>query len=190
MNVTSIFSAATSFLGGIKTYLIVGAASALVAFLAGSYVEHRIMANEVTTLKLADAKFTTDQVKLKAKSDAAQAEIDLSDATFAQKTFDDQHLHFVTITKEIHDHVTPLQDTRSCLTVGLARSLRAAADGSDIDALQLAGGQSDDDCSDLTATEVAGWFKAYAEAAIHNSTELTLLQADIKAKHDKLEGIQ
>lgn len=174
------------------TWIKLGALALAVVSLLGTgfYAGRRWDAGTIADLKLADAKFTKDQVALQAKNDAAQSEISLSDATWAQKTFDDQHLHFVTITKEIHDHVTPIQDIRTCVTVGLARSLRAEADGSDIDALQNAPGQSDDDCSDVTASEVAGWFKAYAEAAIHNSTQLALLQADIKAKHDKQEGLQ
>jgi len=191
---TSIFKTAItsvgSFFGGIQTYLIVGAAMLVIGNISGAYVGYRWEYGEVLKLQLADAKFTQEAVQKKADNDAAMFKIDLASAIAAQKAFDDQHLHYVTITKEIPAHVTPLQDARACISIGLARSLRVSAEGSDFDAVQLAEGQSDDDCSDVTASEVADWFKAYAEASSHNATQLTLLKADIKAKHDAQAGLQ
>ncbi len=181
-NITSIFKVATGFLGGIKTYLIVGAVSGAVAFGGGIWLETKIAHGEINAIKLADAKYLNEQIVAVANEQLRQNQIDLNAAISAQKAFDDQHLHFVTITKEIPAHVTPHQDAIVCIPVGLARSLRAEADGSDIDALQLAPGQSDDDCSDVTASEVADWFKAYAEAANHNAAQLNLLIANIKEK--------
>lgn len=191
---TSIFktaiTSAGSFFGGIQTYLIVGAVTAALSLGAGAYVGYRWEHGEVLKLQLADAQFVKDQIALKGKNDAAMAAIDLSDATWAQKTFDDQHLHYVTITKEIPAHVTPHQDAVACISVGLARLMRAEADGSDADTLQLAEGQSDDDCSDVTPTEMAGWFKDFAAASNHNASQLNMLEADIKAKHDEQAGLQ
>ncbi len=186
MNVTSIFKTALgsvgSFFGGIQTYLIVGAVTAAVSLGAGAYAGYRWEHGEVLKLQLADAKYVSSQITLVTKETQRQEVIDLAAAVGAQQKFDDLHLHYVTITKEITRYVTPLQDARTCVTVGLARSLRAEADGSDPGALALAPGQSDDDCSDVTASEVAGWFKAYAEASQHNALQLNLLEADINAK--------
>lgn len=173
-----------SFFGGIQTYLIVGAVMLVIGNIGGAYVGYRWEHGEVLKLQLADAKYVSDQIKAVSLLQQDQDAITLDTAVSAQKQFDDQHQHFITLTKEIHDHVTPLQDARSCISVGLARSLRAEADGSDAGALQDALGQSDDDCSDATATEVAGWFKAYAEAANHDALQLNLLEAEITRLHD------
>lgn len=182
--------AAGNFFGGIQTYLIVGAVSAALAFGGGIWLETKISRGEIADMKLADQKFADDRIAMLTAIEKKFTAIDLHSAVAAQKAFDDLHVRFVIINKEIPAHVTPIQDARACISVGLARSLRGEADGTSIDALQLAEGQSDDDCSDVTASEVAGWFKAYAEASLHNATELTLLQADIKAKHDAQMGLQ
>lgn len=86
----------------------------------------------------------------------------------------------VTITREVTVHV---HDQVFCPgpTVGLARVLRAAAAGVDPTSLDLAPGQSDDSCSDVTASEVASWFTAYAGTAQQNSQQLNDLIAAVKA---------
>lgn len=188
MNATSIFKTALgsvgSFFGGIQTYLIVGAVSAALAFGGGIWLEHGLEQGVINGMKLADAKYVSDQITAVAKLQQGQDKITLDAAIGAQKAFDDLHVRYVTLTQEITPYVTPVQEAKSCLTVGLARSLRADADGSVDEVLQLAPGQSDDDCSDVTEAEVAGWFKAYAEASEHNAQQINLLEAEIVRLHD------
>ena len=154
------------------------------AFSGGAYSGYRWEHSAVLKLQLADAKYVTAQVQAKADLDAKQAKIDTDAAVGAQKAFDDLHVHYITVTKEITSYVTPIQEARTCITVGLARSLRAAAEGPDAGAPALASGQSDDACSDATAAEVAGWFKAYAEISQHNAIQLNMLEAEVVQLHD------
>jgi len=163
------------------------AAKALVAVVgvaivagAGVYTGYRWERSAYEALVAADAKAQTKAVQVAA---AKQLKIDAGNQAAAVKAAQAQQrivTQTVTVTKEIPTYV---HDTIACpgLSVGLARVLRAAASGDDPTSLQLAPGQSDDACSDVTPSEVAGWFAAYAQAARANTQQLTDLIAAVKA---------
>lgn len=158
-------------------------------FGAGSYAGWRWEHSEVLKLQLADAQFAKAAVAKAAFVQAAEDRVAL-DAAIQHATFE-VHLEatFGTIYKEIPRYV---HDTISCPgpTVGLARVLYAEAGGSDPAALTLASGQSDDDCSDVTASEVAGWFAAYAKASIGNARQLNDLEDEVRKDHLAQEGLK
>lgn len=174
-----------SFLTGWQAYLIGGAMLAIASFGGGFYLAHRIDASTLSDLKAQDAKARADAIQAaslalqkqdKAAMDAAVAEAE-SQQKIVTKT--------VTLTKEIPVYVTPAQDKSVCgLTVGLARILRAAAASTDPASLALTTGQHDDDCSDLTPSEVASWFTQYAAASQANAEQLNALRASIVSIHD------
>jgi hypothetical protein len=159
--------------------LAIGIAT-LVVFAGGAYTGYRWELDAYERVIAADAIAQTKAVE-KARSKehmiAANNQAAAVAAAQAQQRIVTQT---VTITKEIPHYV---HDTVSCpgLTVGLARILRAAADGTDPASLSLASGQSDDTCSDVTASEVAGWFTGYAQASRANTQQLTDLIAAVKA---------
>jgi len=180
----ALFSAATGALGGIQTYLIVGAVALVAGSAAGAYAGYRWEHGEVLKLQLADAKFAATAVKAAQLVDGLQYRVDLKAATTEAYAQGALQARTVTLTKEIVRYVTPKQDASVCgLTVGLARVLRAAAAGADPATLALAPGQSDDDCSDVTPSQVAGWFTAYAGIAQQNAEQLTALQVWIAENH-------
>lgn len=171
----------------IKAALIAGAV--VIVFGAGSYAGWRWEHGEVLKLQLADAQFTKAAVTHAAFVQAAEDRVAL-DAALQHATFE-VHLEatFGTIYQEIPRYV---HDTISCPgpTVGLARVLRAAAEGALPSALSLATGQSDDDCSDVTPSEVAGWFTAYAKASIGNARQLNDLEDEVRKDHLAQEGLK
>lgn len=179
MNVMSMFS---SVFGGVQGYLIAVGVSLVLGLAGGGYAGFRFEKSVVDELKLSDAKAMTAAVVRASFVKSAEDRVAL-DAAVAHATFE-VHLdaQFETITKEIPIYV---HDKISCPgpTVGLARVMRAAAAGTDPATLQLATGQSDDDCSDVAATEVAGWVAAYAKASIANAGQLNDLEAEIRADH-------
>lgn len=158
---------------------ITAAAVALAIAGAGAYGGYRFELGSYETLKASYAQAATKAVQ---KAAVQQKTIDVSNQVKAVADTAAQAQIGATakiITKEIPIYV---HDKISCpsLTVGLARSLYASASGSDAASLSLAAGQSDDDCSDATPTEVAGWFNSYASAARANAQQLNDLVASVK----------
>lgn len=153
---------------------------ALALLAGGFYAGDRWELGKYETLVAADAvaaqHATAAALKTQQAIDAKNQETALAAAQAQQRIV----TQTVTITKRIPTYV---HDTISCpgLTVGLARVLRGAADGTDPASLSLAAGQSDDTCSDVTPTEVAGWFAGYALAARANTQQLSDLIAAVKA---------
>lgn len=180
---SSAASAATGFLGGIQTYLIVGAVTLALGLAGGAYAGYRWEHGALASLQLADAQAVTQAVQKEAKSAAAQAQVSLTAAVAEAGAQAQIITHTVTVTKEIPVYVTPVQDSRGCITVGLMRILRAASSQTDPDTLQLAAGQSDDDCSDVDASTLAGWFTGYSAAAEANSEQLDALEKWITDNH-------
>lgn len=160
---------------------IAGLVAALVIFGAGSYAgyrwEHGVLADYQAAA--AHAQFEAVQVAL-----AKQQTIDdMNMAAAMSEAQKQQQIVTVTktITKEIPRYVNDQTNCVSGLTVGLARVLRAAAVGADPASLQLASGQSDDTCSDVTPSEVAGWFTDYAGESRANAEQLDALIAAVNA---------
>lgn len=154
----------------------------------GAYAGYRWEAGTVATLKLEAAQERAQAVSLAAQSQKAQDTVALTAAVSEAKAQAQIVTKTITLTKEVPRYVTVRQDAIVCIPVGLARVLRAAAAGSDPSAVELAPGQSDDACSDLTASEVAGWFSGYAGASQANAEQLTALQAWIVANHQAQEN--
>ena len=166
------------------------AVGAIACLSAGAYAGYRWEAGTVATLKLDAAQARSQAIQIAAASQKAQDGVALA-ATVKEAQAQTQIItKTITVTKEIPRYVTVHEDAITCLPVGLARILRAAADGSDPSALVLAPGQSDDACSDVTSTEVAGWFSAYAGAARANAEQLNALEAWAIASHDAQENVK
>ena len=171
-------------LSAIWTYLIGGAAIAIVAFGGGFYLEDRLKEATIAEMKLADANALNAAIK--ASSAAQQAQDKVSEDAAVKEAQAQIKVQTVTqtITKEIPKYVTVKGDTVSCIPVGLERLLYASASSADPDSLQTPSGQSNDACSDITATEVASWFKDYASQSIANAEQLNALEASVIAIHD------
>lgn len=147
----------------------------------GAYAGYRFELGRYEQLVAADAKAQTKAVELALNT---QRHIDADNQAAAVLAAQaQQHIvtQTLTITKEIPRYVHDDTLCPSGLTVGLARVLRGAADGTDPASLQLAPGQSDDTCSDVAPTEVAGWFTGYAQASRANTQQLSDLIAAVKA---------
>ncbi len=164
-------------LSGIWTYIVAG----VVSLAIGAYGGYRWELGAYNNLKAADAKSLVMAMQKAAKTQAAEDKVNLNaavaEARAQQKIITQTQIITQTVTKYVHD-------TISCpgLTVGLARVMRAAAAGIDPASLDLAPGQSDDFCSDIAPSEVAGWFTAYAGASKANAEQLNALEANILAK--------
>jgi hypothetical protein len=153
----------------------------------GAYGGYRWEHGALVSLQLADAKAQTQAVALQAKSDDQQADVNLRAAVNEQAAQDRLNPVYVTITKEIHDHVSPLQDARvaaACgISVGFVRSLRAAENGVTPDTLGLTTGQSDDDCADISASTLADNVAQALGVGIENSEQLNSLIQWVKNNH-------
>lgn len=161
------------------------AISAVLAFGGGYYLAHRIDASAISDLKAADADAQVKAVQLASQATQKQDKVVLDAAV--KEAAEQQKIvtKTVTLTKEIPVYVTAAQDASPCgFTVGFARILRAAATNTDPATLSLATGQSDDQCSDLTASEVAGWFAQYAATKTANDEQLNSLEASIISIHN------
>lgn len=170
-----VLTAIKTFFGGVQGYLIAGGLAFILGASGGAWAGYRWEAGTVAALKLEQAQ---DAALAADKARKAQVLVDAlsaSAAAWEEKAQAKIQVQTVTITKEIPRYV---HDQVSCpgLTVGLARVLRAASDGVDPGGLSDPAGQPDDACSDITPSEVAGWFTSYAGAARANAQQLTALQ--------------
>lgn len=165
---------------------LVALASALLLLSVGAYGGYRFEHGEVLKLQLADQENLTKAIQAADVVSKHEADVAVAAAVRMASRQEQIITHTVTVTKEIPVYV---HDQIRCPgpTVGLARILRAAAAGADPAALQLAPGQSDDDCSDVTPSEVAGWFTSYASAAQENTEQLTALQSWVLDDHKAQE---
>ena len=166
-----------------KLWVYVGAAALLLVLggTAAGYVTYKVEHGALVELKLADAQALTLAVARKAIYQHAQDQIVSAAAIGEGHAQLNLTLQFSTLTAKVPTYVTPAQDSAGCVSVGLARVLRAASTNADPGALSLAPGQSDDDCSDLAPSALAGWFTAYAEASAQNSEQLNALEDSIHA---------
>lgn len=178
--IDTAISTVTGALGGIWGYV----AAAGLALAIGAYGGYRWEYGTYQARVASDAAAVLQAVKEAKASDDAQAKVALSSALAEAAAQQKIEVQTVTITKEVPVYVTKKQDTIVCIPVGLARVLRAAAERVDPSALQLAPGQSDDACSDVTASEVAGWFTPYADASTKNAEQLNALEAWVVANHN------
>lgn len=159
------------------------AAGAIACLSAGAYAGYRWEAGTVAKLELADAQARSQAIQIAAASQKAQDGVALAAAVKEAKAQTQIEVQTVTVTKEIPRYVTIHQDATVCVPYGLVRLLDAAADQTDPSAFQLAPGQSDDTCSPVKASDLAGSVIANYSAAIANAEQLTALQAWIVANH-------
>lgn len=164
------------------------AVGAILLTSGGAYAGYRWEHSAVLSLQLADAQDAAARIKTAAFAQHNQDQVDLVSAVHEAQAQAKIVTKTITLTKEIPVYVTPHQDAVVCVPVGLARFMRAAASGADPAAVELAPGQSNDACSDLTATEVAGWVSDFAGAAQGNTEQLTALQAWVVANHAAQES--
>jgi hypothetical protein len=185
--ISGALSAVTGALSGVWGYVAAAGIAAILAASGAWYVVHRMDESTIADMKTADA--VAGQNALKAAL-AKQRQIDAKnqDAAYAEALAQQKIVtQTVTITKEIPTYV---HDAISCPgpTVGLARVLRAAALGVEPSSLDAPVGQSSDACSDVTPSEVAGWFKDYAAASRANAEQLDALIASVKANAAIAQG--
>ena len=164
--------------------LIGGAMLAIVSFGGGYWLSHRIDASTISDMKLANAQALNSAIKASASAQQAQDKVIENAAVKEAQAQIQIQTVTKTITKEIPKYVTVKGDTVSCIPVGLERLLYAAASGTSADSLQAPTGQSADSCSDVSATEMAGWFKDYSDAARANAEQLNALEASVTAIHN------
>lgn len=185
---TSIFktaiTSAGSFLGGIQTYLIVGAVSAALAFGGGIWLEYNISRGDINALKLADATALTKAVEDKSTSLQQQYAVDLAAAVSHAAAVAKLEGYEEALKKRIPVYVTPHQDAIVCVPVGLVRLLNAAVLQTDPAAIELAPGQSNDACSDVKASLLAGAVVEWLSVGHRNAEQLNALIAWIKANHE------
>lgn len=175
---SSGLKAVTGFLGGIQSYLITGAVALAVGTAGGAWVGYRIESGKVAAIQASLAEAETQVAQHGARIIVAQDRVALDAALSHQTITANITLQTAVNEKEITLYV---HDKISCPgpTVGLARVLRAYSEGIDPADLSLAAGQSDDDCSDVSASEVADWFNQFADAARKNAQQLNDLEAEI-----------
>ena len=184
MSITDLIPGFTWVKFAVVALALVGAGS------AGAYAGYRWEHSAVLSIELADAQARGKALVIAAENQKAQDTVDMSAALAEAAAQTKIVTQTVTITKEIPRYVTVHQDAIVCVPVGLARIMRASSAGADPAAIELAPGQSDDACSDLTATEVAGWFSDFAGASRANSEQLTALEAWIIANHAAQESVK
>ncbi len=148
----------------------------ILIFSGGAWVGYRLESGVADRLRAEAADARTEGLKIGAADQRALDQIAIDAAVREAQAQTKIQVQTITVTKEIPRYV---HDQIYCPgpSIGLARILRAAADGVDPASLSGPAGQSDDACSDFTATEVAGWFAGYAGAARANTEQLTALQA-------------
>lgn len=183
MNLSSLISPITSFFGGIQTYLIIGAITLAVGGASGAWVGYRIESGKVAAIQTADAKAQTQAVSKQARADKAQSAVDVKAAIDWQAKYDADNLPPAIIHDEVVRYVTVKADTVTCIPVSLERLLHAYAGRVDPASLPSTPGQSDDACSDVSASEVASWFKDYSDKANTNADHVDALEAWIAANH-------
>lgn len=174
------------------TYIKLGALALAVVGLLGSgfYAGFHWESSDLNALKTADAQAVTTAVQKEQKSSAAQAAVALAHGIAEGQAQAKIEVQTVTLTKEIPTYVPVPKDNSGCITVGLMRVLRAASSQTDPGSLQLAAGQSDDDCADITAASVAGWFTDFAGASEANSEQLNALEGWVADNHAAQEANQ
>jgi hypothetical protein len=179
-----------SFLGGIQTYLIVGASVAVVAGSAGTYAGYRWEAGKVAEIKLADAQAQSRAVQVASDARSRQDAVTLASAVNEAKAQAALQTHVITITKEIPRYVTVHADAVTCIPLGLVRLLDATVLQADPASLELAPGQSNDACSPVSATQLAASVIANYGTAIANAEQMTALQAWVIENHKAQEGVK
>ena len=184
---SNVFSAASTFLGGVQTYLIVGALSGLLSAGVSGYVVYRVELSTINGLKASAAvsaqKATIVALDKQKSLDAATQAAAIAEAASQVK------VETVTrvITKEIPAHVTPQQDSHECVTFGFVRVLYAAERGADPDSLALPASESDDACTAIKLSDLAASLATDYGVSLENSEQLNALIANVK-QTDAISG--
>jgi hypothetical protein len=152
-------------------------------FGGGAYAGYRWEHGALSDLKLADANAQVVALDLQHASDMRQAKVNQDAAVKEASAQNNLKLIALTIHERIPVFVTPAQDARVCVTVGLVRVLRAAEDGVTPDTLTLALGQSDDDCADFAASALADNLTARLSVGNQNAEQLNALEAWLADNH-------
>jgi hypothetical protein len=171
-----LFSAATGFLGGIQTYLIVGAVAAILAGFSAGYVVHRMDETTITSMKLAASLAEVDAVNMIAKHVRDSDKIVLDAAVKEAAAQTRIVTQTATLTKEIPSHV---KDSSTCITFGLVRVLNAAATGAS--PRDTAPGQPDDACAGVSWRSLAGDLTDDYASGNANAEQLNALEDTVAA---------
>lgn len=162
------------------------AGMALAVIFAGWMVVHTIQQGAIKNIVAQDTAHAAQVDAAGAKIDAAQSAVDAksaedsathqtTEATAARVIKQKVYIH-------VHDPVAPR--AVGCVSVGLVRQHDAAALGVDPDTLPLAPGVTDDACSTVANSELAGAIADNYAAARANAAQLNDLIGNIKGKVD------
>lgn len=174
-------------LGGVQTYLIVGAVSLVLGLGAGAYGGYRLEEGRLADLRAADATALSDATTKAAKKQHA---VDLTgqDAANAEAYFRGKlDGTIINLKSGAPINVTITQDQQAaasihagCVTYGFYRMLVAGERGVTPDSLPLPAGQSVDDCTADEPSDLAARVAADLAAGYGNSEQLNALEAEIK----------
>lgn len=168
----------------IKLGIYAGMAAAVL--FAGWMVVHTIQRGAIKNIVAQDTAHAAQVDAAGARIDAAQARVDV-------KSAEDSSTHQIAEAKvaavvkqkvyiHVHDPVAPR--AVGCVSYGLVRQHDAAALGVDPDTLPLPSGVTDDACSPVANTELAGAIADNYAAARANAAQLNDLIANVKGKVD------
>ena len=147
-------------------------ASVAVLF-AGYTVVHSIQVGAVKDIKAQDAQVTAQAQATGARIDAAQSAVDAksSEDNAVHQNAEAQAARIIKqkVFVHVHDPVAPR--AVGCVSVGLVRQHDAAALGVDPDTLPLAPGVTDDACSPVTNSDLAGVIADNYAAARANAAQ-------------------
>ena len=176
-----------TLLGSLQVKLIAVAVALALAGTGGFYGGYRWEHGALVKVQLADAQASLVASQRAAASQKRQDDVSLAAAVKEQAAQDALNIKVITIRKEIPVYVSPVQDARSrtgCgISVGFIRVLHAAAKGVAPDTLQLATGQSDDDCADIAPSALADLLAQALGAGNANAEQLNALEDWVRDNH-------
>lgn len=154
--------------------LILLAVVALISAGTATYVAREVYTGDIAELKLAHAQALLDGAAEAAATQKAMDEAGMNAVGNYVEVKLDIVMQTATIVKEIPYYV---QDTSTCVTVGLIRVLDAAAVGADPADLALSPGEFNESCAGIGARALAGSIVENYGRARENAAQLAGLQA-------------
>lgn len=173
-------------LGGLQSYLIVGASAALIAGAGGAYAGYRWEEAKYEKLVANDAKAliaaTKDAVAKQANIDKSNQR-DAADQAYFRGKLDGTVLNIVTgaplNVTVTQDKQAAVADHAGCITYGFARLLYSGAHGVAPDSLPIPSGESVDSCTALEPSELAAAVAQDLAAGYGNAHQLDSLIAAV-----------
>lgn len=128
----------------------------LAAFTAGMFLQHKISAEQIASLREADARASAAAIQqarnTQAESDRIARELAVQSAIEQQKTQDASNV----VVRKVPVYVTSKPDSVGCVTYGLSVVFYAAVNQIDPDSISFAPGISPDACSTTDPADFAG----------------------------------